>query len=580
MSQVGEATISLKFDTKSLAADMNSAEKTVQNAGTSSGRAFGDAWSVAAGALIAKSVAKIATAVSSQLDNAIARVDTLNNSQKVFNAMGYAADDVSKSMDTLKTYLDGLPTSMTSAVSNVQSLSASFGGIEKGTEIFIDMNNAGLAFGATSAQIDNAITQLGQLSMDGPLDAQTWNSLRNSGFGPVFAAMAKEAGITVGQLKEDFGGRGSKTVGEFLEQLHKLGTEGGAGMDSLAELARKNTAGIGTAFENVQNRISKAIAKVIDHIGAENISGVINNISSHFGDLADVIVGAMDWIAQNWNVIEPILIGVTTFFTGLLAMGIAQKVFAFLTTLGTMLMAHPILAIISAVAAGAMLIIKNWTPIVAFFNGVFSTIGELCGNAFDGIGKGAEQAWNTITTVFGTLAQFFGNIFTAAWTNVKNVFSTGGQIFMGIVDGILNAFKAIVNTIIRGINSVVAIPFNGINGFLSFLRGIDILGLHPFEWVQTISVPQIPYLATGGIVPDTKGGQLIVAGEGGEDEWVVPESKMASLISQINAGLDQQSETASAGRSITVNMYNNIASGLDADEIGQRMLTSIRRTTL
>ena len=69
-------------------------------------------------------------------------------------------------------------------------------------------------------------------------------------------------------------------------------------------------------------------------------------------------------------------------------------------------------------------------------------------------------------------------------------------------------------------------------------------------------------------------------GEGGEDEWVVPESKMASLISQINAGLDQQTETAGAGRSITVNMYNNIASGLDADEIGQRMLTSIRRTTL
>lgn len=193
---------------------------------------------------------------------------------------------------------------------------------------------------------------------------------------------------------------------------------------------------------------------------------------------------------------------------------------------------------------------------------------------------GAEQAWNTITSLFSGLASFFGSIFTAAWTQVKNVFSTGGQIFMGIVDGILSAFKAIVNTIIKGINSVVAIPFNGINGFLSFLKSVEIVGLHPFGWVNTVPVPQIPYLATGGIVPDTKGGRMIVAGEGGEDEWVVPESKMASLISQINAGLDQQTETAGAGRSITVNMYNNIASGLDADEIGQRMLTSIRRTTL
>ena len=569
MSQVGEATISLKFDTKELAAGMNSAEKTVESAGTSSGRKFGDAWSVAAGALIAKGVAKITATISSQFDNAIARVDTLNNSQKVFNAMGYAADDVSKSMDTLKTYLDGLPTSMTSAVSNVQSLAASFGGIEKGTEVFIDMNNAGLAFGATSAQIDNAIAQLGQLSMDGPLDAQTWNSLRNSGFSPVFAAMAKEAGITVGELKEDFGADGTKTVGDFLNQLHKLGTEGGAGMESLSELAKQNTSGIGTAFENVQNRIGKAIAKVIDYIGAENISGVINTISSHFSDLADGVIGAIQWVIQNWAILSPILIGITAFFTGLLAMGIGSKVLTFIKTLGTLVTGHPVIAVIALIAAGATLIIQNWSGITEFFGGVFSTLGQA-----------AEGAWNVITGIFGNLAGFFGSIFTAAWTNVKNVFSTGGQIFMGIVDGILSAFKAIVNTIIKGINTVVAIPFNGINGFLSFLRGINILGVTPFGWVQNISVPQIPYLATGGIVPNTKGGRMIVAGEGGEDEWVVPESKMASLISQINAGLDQQTETAGAGRSITVNMYNNIASGLDADEIGQRMLTSIRRTTL
>lgn len=569
MSQVGEATISLKFDTKELAAGMNSAEKTVQSAGTSSGRAFGDAWSVAAGALIAKGVAKITATITSQFDNAIARVDTLNNSQKVFNAMGYAADDVSKSMDTLKSYLDGLPTSMTSAVSNVQSLAASFGGIEKGTEVFIDMNNAGLAFGATSAQIDNAIAQLGQLSMDGPLDAQTWNSLRNSGFSPVFAAMAKEAGITVGALKEDFSADGTKTVGDFLDQLHKLGTDGGAGMESLAELARKNTSGIGTAFENVQNRIGKAIAKVIDYIGAENISGVINTISSHFSDLADGVIGAMNWVIQNWGIVQPILVAIGAFFGSLLAMGIGSKVLTFIKTLGTLVTGHPVIAVIALIAAGATLIINNWSGITEFFGNIFSSLGQA-----------AEGAWNVITGIFGNLASFFGSIFTAAWTNVKNVFSTGGQIFMGIVDGILSAFKAIVNTIIKGINTVVAIPFNGINGFLSFLRGINILGVTPFGWVQNISVPQIPYLATGGIVPNTKGGRMIVAGEGGEDEWVVPESKMASLISQINAGLDQQTETAGAGRSITVNMYNNIASGLDADEIGQRMLTSIRRTTL
>ena len=121
------------------------------------------------------------------------------------------------------------------------------------------MNDAGLAFGATSADIDNAIRQLSQLSMDGPLDAQTWNSLMDNGFGPVMAKMAEQAGITVGELKKQFGGNGTRTVGEFIEMLEKMDTEGTDSMDSLASVARKNTGGIATAIKNLQTRIQKAI---------------------------------------------------------------------------------------------------------------------------------------------------------------------------------------------------------------------------------------------------------------------------------------------------------------------------------
>lgn len=275
-ANVGSASIKLRFDTSGVTA----VEGQVEKAAKSGGSKWGTAWAVAAGNIISNAFSKISSAISKNMDTAIKRVDTLANSNVVFEALGYSAESTAQTMDTLGTYLDGLPTSMTDAVAGVQSLSASFGGIEKGTEAFIDMNNAGLAFGATSDQIANAITQLGQLSMDGPLDAQTWNSLRNSGFGPVFAAMAKEANMTVGDLKEAFSGNGDKTVGDFLESLHRLGTEGGADMEALSEIAKKNTAGIGTALENLSNRTGKAVANVLDTIGQQNISGLINSFSS------------------------------------------------------------------------------------------------------------------------------------------------------------------------------------------------------------------------------------------------------------------------------------------------------------
>lgn len=227
--------------------------------------------------------------LGSQLNSAFARIDTLNNATKMFTAMGYATDAVNSSMGTLKGYLNGLPTSLDSAVSGVQLLSASFGGIEKGTKIFQAVNNAGLAFGASTDMISNAITQLSQTSLDGPLDAQTWNSLRNSGFSPVFAAMAKEAGVSVGELKAQFGGNGTKTVQEFLDALIKMDEEGTSSMASLSEMARNNTEGIQTSFTNMKTAVTRALAGIV-----EGIPGFAKSIKGLGKAIEGVLNGSMN----------------------------------------------------------------------------------------------------------------------------------------------------------------------------------------------------------------------------------------------------------------------------------------------
>lgn len=564
MSQVGEATISLKFDTKTLSAGMKTADNEVSRFAKDSANKL-DKWSVATGSLIAKGISSAASAITSSLDSAISRVDTLNNFPKVMSNLGIGADDAQKSIDKLSEAIDGLPTALDDAAGSVQYFTSSNGDISKSTDYFIALNNAILAGGQSADVQSTALMQLSQSYAKGKPDMVEWRSAMTA-----MPAQLKQVAQAMGYANADALGEslrnGEVSMEDFMKTLVTLNKDGVGDFQSFEEQARNSTNGIGTAMQNVRNRISKAIGEIINAIGQENIANAINAISSGFINIGKAIGGVVTFISQNmW-----ILTALAGAIAPLMAYGIATKIFALTSALNPLnLKIMAVVAICATLAGAAKWIQDNWSGITEFFGNIFSSLGQA-----------AQGAWNVITGIFGNLAGFFGSIFTAAWTNVKNVFSTGGQIFMGIVDGILSAFKAIVNTIIRGINTVVAIPFNGINGFLSFLRGINILGVTPFGWVQNISVPQIPYLATGGIVPNTKGGRMIVAGEGGEDEWVVPESKMASLISQINAGLDQQTETAGAGRSITVNMYNNIASGLDADEIGQRMLTSIRRTTL
>lgn len=567
MSQVGEATISLKFDTKELAAGMKTADKEVSNF-TKASESKLNTWSVATGALIAKGFTKVASTISNQLSDAVYRADVLNRFPKVMTMMGYSAEDASKAIGKLRDGVAGIPTSVADVVSATQRIAALTGDVNKAADWSLAISDAMIITTGSAEDASRATEQFLQVLSRGKPQGQDWNTIMEVA-APIMNELAKSMGYTSAALGGDLYTalqKGEVSVEQLMEAMVKLDKEGGNGLDSLHKRVQTSTGGIAASITNLRQRISNALVVVIQQIGEENIEKFIKNIADGLVGLTNAIGGIVTFIIQNQWVI-PALVGA---IAPLMAFGIAQKIIALKLAFGTLNPAlFAVIAACGALAAAAQWIQDNWSGISEFF-----------GNIWQGFMMGAEQAWNTITSLFSGLASFFGAIFTAAWTQVKNVFSTGGQIFMGIVDGILSAFKAIVNTIIRGINTVVAIPFNGINGFLSFLRGINILGVTPFGWVQNISVPQIPYLATGGIVPNTKGGRMIVAGEGGEDEWVVPESKMASLISQINAGLDQQTETAGAGRSITVNMYNNIASGLDADEIGQRMLTSIRRTTL
>lgn len=81
----------------------------------------------------------------------------------------------------------------------------------------------------------------------------------------------------------------------------------------------------------------------------------------------------------------------------------------------------------------------------------------------------------------------------------------------GMWDGLVNSFKGVINLIIRGWN---ALDFGIHIQLPSFLGGA---GFH----VDDV-IPDIPYLARGGIVRARPGGTVVVAGEGGQDEAVVP----------------------------------------------------------
>jgi len=85
--------------------------------------------------------------------------------------------------------------------------------------------------------------------------------------------------------------------------------------------------------------------------------------------------------------------------------------------------------------------------------------------------------------------------------------------------------------LIDGINWVIEQPFNAINWALDGIRNVEIADWYPFEWLPSIDVPQIPYLANGTVVPANYGNFLAVLGDNRrEPEIVSPLSTIEQAV--------------------------------------------------
>ena len=316
-----------------------------------------------------------------------------------------------------------------------------------------------------------------------------------------------------------------------------------------------------TGFQSFLDGIISAFSGIVQFIEpvvsgfSEMAEKMLEIVASTIGDILKTVGDALQAIAQNEVAVEilkalgeAIAIVVGTIVLWNMAQAILNGLmglFAIITSPITLV----VLAIVAAITV-AILIFKNWGTISEWLgqkfneareniNTAFQNVGQwfsdrkndIC-NAFNNIGQwfsdkfnnavqGIKNAFSSVKTffsgvwqgicgVFGNVANWFRDKFSQAWQAVKNVFSTGGRIFDGIKEGILSGLKSIVNAIIYGINKVIRIPFTGLNTVLRNIRNAEILGLKPFSWIGTISVPQIPQLAKGGVLTEAT---TVLAGE-------------------------------------------------------------------
>lgn len=396
---VGEAVYEVKIDQGKLVVQLQQSDKAIERLGDTASKSANKADKAfngfAKGSLVAVSagIAAIGVAVATNLGGAVRRFDTLNNSARTFKNIGFAEGDVTASMEALNDAITGLPTSLDDAVRGMTALASTYNSISIGEQLFTSLNNAVLGFGGTAEDVNNAVRQLSQLPMDGPLDAQTWLSLRNSGLTPVLVAMSRDMGLSIDQMKTKFG-EGELTVADFARTLLTMNEEGGGGLNALKDIAADATQGIGTGFSNMQIAIQRGIATLLDAIGSHNITSALSTIGKAFQALLVTIAGFINLVRPIASFLAPFASGIGATAAGFIAMSAAvfaaTKAMAALNVAMLIISRHPIIAALSVIT------------------GLIAGIATFAG--FDVLASGADKATNSTDELNKALSDIEKNV--------------------------------------------------------------------------------------------------------------------------------------------------------------------------
>ncbi|HEM4191921.1 tape measure protein [Streptococcus suis] len=331
MAADGKVTILVDVDGKQVKVLNNELDKVAEKGKKGSTSLKNFALGVAVFSLAKKGVDLLV----SSLDGAIKRFDTLEKFPRVMKAMGRSTEDVASSTDKLANGIDGLPTTLDEVVGTAQRLTSITGNLRKSTDTTLALNNAFLASGASSADASRGLDQFSQMLSAGTVDLQSWKTLQET-MPYALQKTAESFGFAGKSAQRDFYAAlksGQITFDQFSNRLVELDK----GVGGFAELARENSKGIATSFNNLKNAVVRGVAgtiKALDDLSKE-VSG--KTIAEHFDSMKVVITAAFKVVNGAIKSSTPVFI----FLFGVLDKGIgaAQALTPVLITLGSAILA-------------------------------------------------------------------------------------------------------------------------------------------------------------------------------------------------------------------------------------------------
>ena len=375
------------------------------------------------------------------------------------------------------------------------------------------------------------------------------------------------------------------------------GTSGGAvTLPEGSQTEAEKVAGpIVMVLEKVKEKISELLAPLMN-INFRPLMNSLKPLGKAFLDLGETIADALEWA---WFEILAPLAEWTIEEAAPAAMDLLSSAFEALNEA------------LEPVSDGFQVLWDDLDPLVTFIEEKFVEALETLRGTFDDLGATFESRGEEIRNIFTGIGQAFTIVWAvlqpvleAMWTRICTVFESIGTFISdriafvidglsGLVDFIVGVFTGDWERAWDGLVEAVKAPINSIIGFINLLIAavvasvnsvIDVVNSLSFDvpsWVpgiggstfgfdfDRITAPEIPYLAKGAVLPPNKPFMAVV---GDQTHGTNVEAPLTTIQEAVAIVMEDVIRSNIAGHEATVAVLREILEAVLGIQIGDDVI--------
>lgn len=630
---VGSAVVKLEFDGKGVNSTLNSVSSNMEKKLGNAGQKLASAGKVALGTIAAGATAAAAATLTigkaalksyADYEQLVGGVETLFK-DSASDIMKYASTayktaglSANKYMEQATSFsarlIQGLggDTKKAADYANKAIIDMSDNANKMGTDIgmiqnayqgfakqnYMMLDNLKLGYGGTASEMARLVNDSGVMGASFKATAKNINEVSFDKIIEAIHVVQENLGIT-GTTAKEAADTISGSVNSMKAAWSDLLTGVAGGTDNLDGLISNFVDSLGNVVKNIEpvlgkivdgigklaEKIAPHIPKIIKTIGVSIVKNIGPMITSLVPALLDGLVELALVISQNaglfvQSLIDTIDILIYSFVENLptlinaLTQGIIQIALTLTQPENMTMMLNAwislFLAIVQAIPQIITAILDNLPQIidniimwltdpatigmlvdasVKLWTALVMAVPKILGSLLGAFSKLVGSLWNGITRMFGEFAGKFGNFI--------------GGIFKGAINGVLKFIENFING-----------PIDLINGFLDVINGaFGWVGVH----IDHLGRINLPRLAEGGYAT---GATTAIIGEAGKEVVLPLENNTDNWAGLLASTLADQFEAQGsyAGRDIVMNNTFEINNDMDANDIGRKLMESIRRS--